>query len=74
MSNWIEMQEEGQTIFVNEELGNIVKINDTCYIALFPKIIKFGPFTSLENAKQTLENCKDSLELALAEYNNKVVK
>lgn len=75
MSQWQEVSEEGKTFYVNEELGNIVKITETTFIAMYPKIIKLGPFSSLEEAKEALspENQKKLL-LHLDHYNHSLTE
>ena len=39
MDYWVEVEEEGNTYYVNEDLGNIIKISDGMYVSCVPKII-----------------------------------
>ena len=73
MSNWVEVVEEGQIYYINEELGNIVKVTDTMYVSMVPKVLRFGPFSSLEEAKKIFEK-KSEIELALNELNSNLTK
>jgi hypothetical protein len=74
MNNWREVIEEGQIFYINEKLGNIQKLCDGVYIAFFPKIIKLGPFSSLESAKQALESCETLFDDTIETLNQKVSK
>lgn len=73
MSNWTEIVEEGQVFWVNNELGNVVKVDDKAYVAMLPKIIRLGPFETLEQAQKALEINKASLENVLASFNYDLV-
>lgn len=55
MSNWEKVVEDGQEFWVNEDHGNVYKQGEK-YIVLFPKVISFGQFDSLEHAKKVLES------------------
>lgn len=43
MNKWEKLIEDGQEFWVNDELGNIVKVGNE-YIALIPKILKVRTF------------------------------
>jgi glycine cleavage system H lipoate-binding protein len=73
MSNWVEIEEEGHTYYVNEDLGNIIKITDNLYVSCMPKVVKLGPFGTLEEAKAAFDH-KSDVESALEEVNNKLIK
>ena len=73
MSNWAEIEEDGLTYFVNEELGNIIKISDGMYVSCIPKVVRFGPFGSLEEAQKSFEHKKD-IDDALTELNSKLMR
>lgn len=73
MSNWVETEEEGHTYFINEELGNIVKISDGMYVSCMPRILKFGPFGTLEEAQKVFEN-KADIDNVLTELNGKLMR
>lgn len=68
MSDWREVAEEGQIIYVHDEHGNIVKLGEQCFLALMPKVIKLGPFTDLEHAKSALTWKKKEIEALLEEF------
>ena len=70
MSEWKEVAEEGQIIYVNEDYGNVVKLGDQMYLALLPKIIKLGPFTDLEHAKSALMWKTKDLDEVLEKFND----
>ncbi len=72
MSEWKEVVEEGQTFFINEEVGNIVKADEQTFICLLPKMVRLGPFNSLEEAKSAIENNKESLNKHLENFNNQL--
>lgn len=74
MSDWKEVIEEGQVIYVNDEYGNIVKLGNESFLSLYPKIIKFGPFSDLEHAKSALIWQKEKLDNLLEEFNNTFVE
>jgi hypothetical protein len=73
MSNWVQVEEDGRIFYVNEDMGNIVKISDNMFVSCVPKILKFGPFSTLEEAKEVF-NKKQEMELALDEMNADFVK
>ena len=74
MSNsWKEVVEEGQVFWVNDQLGNVVKIDDKSFIAMLPKVIRLGPFETLEQAQKALEINKASLENVLTSFNHDLV-
>lgn len=72
--DWKEVVEDGQIWFVHEEHGNIIKLTEDSYVAMLPKVLRLGPFSSLENAKSALVWKKEELEAALEEFNTKVMK
>lgn len=65
-AQWEKVVEEGQEFWVNEELGNVVKTGKETYVALMPKVLKFGPFASAEEAKQFIEEAAKKLDSVLA--------
>ena len=73
MSSWTEVVEEGQVFWVNNELGNVVKIDDKSFVAMMPMICRLGPFSSLEEAKSVLTRKKEIKDL-IEEYNNSILK
>ncbi len=68
MSNWVEMVEDGQVYYVNEDVGNILKVAESMYIAMMPKVLKLGPFSSLEDAKAAFDRKKEIDDL-VTQYN-----
>jgi hypothetical protein len=73
MSDWQEVVEEGVIFWVHQELGNVQKMPDGKYVALMPKIIKLGPFETIEQAQQTLSANKDSIDKLVENYNNSLL-
>lgn len=69
---WKQVIEEGQVIWVNESVGNVIKTPGGKYVAAIPKIIKLGPFHTVEEAQQAAEN-QDSLQRVLDNYNLSLV-
>lgn len=69
MSDWQKTEEDGIEYFINEELGNIVKIGDNMYVAMAPRIVKIGPFQNPEAAQKHLEEKKEELDKYVEEYN-----
>lgn len=74
MDDWKEVVEDGQVWYIHEEHGNIIKLTEDSYVAMIPRVVKIGPFTSLDNAKSALVWKKDELEAVLEEFNSRVVK
>lgn len=73
MSNWEKVVEDGMEIWVNEDLGNVYKLPNGEFIAMIPKILKFGPFKSVEDGKKFVETKKQELSQALDLLNEKFV-
>jgi hypothetical protein len=73
MSDWKQVAEEGQVFWVHEEHGNVLKAGDGVYISMLPKVIRLGPFETLEQAQSALANGKQALEAALDEFNDKLL-
>jgi hypothetical protein len=65
---WKQVIEDGCVVWVNEQVGNVMKLPDGSYVAMVPKVIKLGPFDTLEKAQKSAEN-KESLKLAIENYN-----
>ena len=72
MNNWKEVVEEGSVIYVNEEVGNVVKTPDGKYVCMIPKVIKLGPFDTLDVAQSVAED-KENLERNLENFNLNLV-
>jgi hypothetical protein len=73
MDNWNHIKESGNDFWINESVGNIVKLNNGTFKAMLPKIIELGPFSSLEEAKQAIANNINNLELYLQQFNNSLI-
>lgn len=75
MSEWKEIIEEGQVYYVNEMLGNIVKLPaDDGFIVVYPKLIKLGPFKTLNDAKGILENKRNMIDNLVDQFNLDLIK
>lgn len=72
MSDWQEVVEEGQVFWVHESLGNVVKSGEM-YMAMLPKVIRLGPFDTLEQAQQALEVNRSSLDQVLTGFNHDLI-
>ena len=72
--DWKEVVEDGQVYFIHDEHGTVIKLTDDSYIACMAKIVKFGPLSSLENAKSVLVWKKEELDEVLEEFNKKIMK
>lgn len=72
-NDWKEIAEEGQLFWVNDELGNVVKLDENSFLAMLPKVIRLGPFETLEQAQKALEINKASLENVLTSFNHDLV-
>jgi hypothetical protein len=72
--DWKEVVEDEQVWFVHEEHGNIIQVGENSYIAMFPKVVRLGPFSSLENAKSALVWKKQEVDVMIEEFNQKVTK
>lgn len=73
MSNWKKTEDEGITYYVNEDIGNIIKVDDA-YVVMIPKILKFGPFKTLKEAKDAAENKQEGLAVLLEQFNADLIK
>lgn len=65
---WKEHVIEGQVWYVNEEVGNVQKIAGGQFVAMVPKVVRLGPFDTLEQAQQAAED-KEGLERVTETYN-----
>ena len=72
MSNWKEITEEGVVYYVNDELGNVMKVGDM-FVSMMPVVVKLGPFKTLEEAKASLMN-KQAVKNLIEEYNAKLLR
>jgi len=73
MSDWNEVVEEGQVFYVHEKYGNIMKLQDNMYVAIVPKIIKLGPFHTIEQAKDVMVNRAEDVNKSLESLNEQIV-
>lgn len=73
MLEWKEVTEEGQVFWVHDELGNVMKLGDNIFIAMMPKVIKLGPFSSAEQAKEVLENHTKGVDQVLEHLNHNLL-
>jgi hypothetical protein len=74
MGDWEKVEEDGGIFWVNEDHGNIFKQSEDSYIAMMPKVLKFGPFKTLKEAQTVLETCKQEVSQAIDIVNEKLVK
>lgn len=72
MSNWEKEVDGEQEWYTNEQLGSITKVADL-YIAMFPKLVKIGPFKTFEEAEKSLKD-KAGLDKLLDQYNMEIVE
>lgn len=73
MSNWEKVVEDGLEIWVNEDLGNVYRLPTGEFVAMIPKILKFGPFKTTEQGQAFVESKKQEIEQALDVLNEKLV-
>lgn len=74
MSNWERVEEEGNVFWVDEDHGNVFQQGPEAYVALMPKILKLGPFKTLEQAQTVLENYKQRISEAVDIANAEILK
>lgn len=74
MSDWQQVEEDGATYYVHKEFGNVIKLSETAYVAMVPRIIKLGPFKTLEEAQQTIVTCKTKIDTAFETLNQEFTK
>lgn len=72
MSKWQEVVEEGQVFYVNDDLGNIMKLGDH-YVAMLPIVCKLGPFKTLAEAKASFHQ-KMELKSAIEDFNTSMME
>jgi len=68
MGRWTKVVEADQIFFINEEIGNILETLDGKFLATIPKIVRLGPFDTLEAAKQSAED-REGLNKTIDTYN-----
>jgi hypothetical protein len=68
MANWREVIEEGHVFYVSED-GNIAKIGDGKFVAIMPATVKLGPFDTVEQAQQAVEENKEALKQYIHSFN-----
>jgi len=73
MNEWKEVIEDGVVCYVNEEYGQVTKLTDGAYLSLVPKIIKLGPFETLEQAQQAIVKNKAVINSMLDDFNHNLV-
>jgi hypothetical protein len=73
MGNWTEIVEEGQVFWVHSELGNVLKAGEGVYIAMMPKVIRLGPFETLDQAKLVLSQNKKTVDETLDKLNDNLI-
>ena len=62
VNEWQEVVEDGTTYYVHEKYGNVMKLAGGAYLALAPKLLKFGPFPSPEEGQKVLEGIQEKLD------------
>ena len=74
MSNWKKIVESDQTFWENEKIGMIMLSADQKYVIMIPKMVKFGPTATLEEAIFIAENHQFPLQIKLDELNLELCK
>jgi hypothetical protein len=76
MSEWKTEFEDGQEWHFHDTFGNVVKMDEGCYVAMLPKVIKLGPFKDVETAKKVLSDPtqRNQLDQALLDFNDNLNK
>lgn len=69
---WEEVELEGSTIW-NSDSGTVFKTPEGSYVAGVPRVVKLGPFASVEEAQQAAEDADGGLDRALEQYNLNLV-
>ena len=72
MSEWQETIEDGKVYWVNDEHGNVLKLADGVYIGLMPRVLKLGPFLTVEQAQRALENNKIAVDNLIENFNQEM--
>lgn len=67
MSSWERVIEEGRVFWVNNDVGNIMKVGDF-YVSMMPMICRLGPFKTLEEAQAAFSK-KAELKQAIEHFN-----
>ena len=73
MSEWKEVIEDGQVFYISEKFGNVQKLGDKVFLSFIPKVVKLGPFETLEQAKKAAELNQNTLNQLLDEFNHSLV-
>jgi hypothetical protein len=66
--SWEISDEDGVTFYLHEEYGNILRIDENTYMAFMPKVIKLGPFNSLDDAKRILTTKREDLDVVIENF------
>jgi len=74
MSDWQQVEEDGATYYVHKEFGNVIKLSETAYVAMIPRIVKVGPFKTLEEAQQLVVTCKEKVDASFELLNQELTK
>lgn len=69
---WREQLEDEQLWYINDDIGSIYQTSNGQFVAMVPKVVKLGPFNTIEEAKQVAED-KEGLERVLDQYNLQLV-
>lgn len=69
---WEKYTEGKLEMWENAELGTIAK-TEKGYVVMYPKVVKIGPFASLERAKMMLEDYRPGIDNALEEVAQNLV-
>ena len=71
---WEKVEEDGTNYWINEEIGNIVQLKDNEFVVLYPRVIKLGPFSTVEQAQAAIMDNKDSIDIMIKNFNLSLVE
>jgi hypothetical protein len=72
MSNWKEVIVEGH-VFYEGENGNVAKLSDGVYVAIVPATARLGPFETLEQAQQAVQENVEALRKHIDSFNDSLM-
>lgn len=61
MKEFKKVEEDGMEFWVSD-IGNVAKVGEESYVSIFPKVMKLGPFKTLEQCQEALEGIESHKE------------
>jgi hypothetical protein len=69
---WKERIEEGH-VFYEGDKADIAKLSDNVFVAIMPATVRLGPFETLEQAQQAVEQNEEALRKHIDSFNDNLM-